>query len=740
MRLQNEIKGPQCFDYFVSSLSPRIAGSPARRQACSEPNTHPEPAPAASTTLRTRSPCTLCPAVPRPTVPCRVLPLHPPRPLRPTTLPVSAPTDPTAHRAPPRPAPVPAAPHSPRPSSEIARAPASPRCHVAPVPAPAPAAASAPRRAGAGPRPARVCRESASARAPEPTPAAPTATPTTQAPASACARAPIPDASAPAAVTPATRMPAAVTPTMRMRQPPASATPAAMPAAPAHGTQAPVPAPAPVPVPAANPAAPAAGARASTRARVRRCHARMPGSDSCPCPRARMPTVDVPREHDPALERDPNVRIRAAQPDAHVGVRVGASRALSPRSTARASIVRTARSSVAELRRRSTGTATNLEDRDGRGVAQRGWWRDILYAGETQCWDSGGGGDDEIELALVALVGGELRRGGVGVVEYDGADVADAGHPLHDGVGVCVESMGPTRVACVEKTMWWNPGVPVEGERQAGKRRTPSARGPARALAPVLARIETDKPEQRPFGSGNNMEETQEREDKQRRHANTTALATRTSLPFALLKDVADHLQLSPGDLVCCRFRTLPGGGFDLFDTERADLLSDTPVPGSAPFPAVSVEELYRTFTLRPVSDVRFHLLLFKGTRLYAAELLEDARFMASLSHSDFVLRPVRTVIDAAGHFVASSLECVLGATRPSPLTWDIKVAWCMDVAAALSWLHTHASAWGDLKLGNIVLCRRTLPPHRLQPLGTRHPRLPGAREDQERRRRRLCC
>ncbi|KAJ6451128.1 kinase-like domain-containing protein [Mycena vitilis] len=28
-----------------------------------------------------------------------------------------------------------------------------------------------------------------------------------------------------------------------------------------------------------------------------------------------------------------------------------------------------------------------------------------------------------------------------------------------------------------------------------------------------------------------------------------------------------------------------------------------------------------------------------------------------------------------------------------------------MDVAAALSWLHTHASAWGDLKLGNIVLC-----------------------------------
>jgi len=201
-----------------------------------------------------------------------------------------------------------------------------------------------------------------------------------------------------------------------------------------------------------------------------------------------------------------------------------------------------------------------------------------------------------------------------------------------------------------------------------------------------------------------------------------TALATRTSLPFALLKDVADHLQLSPGDLVCCRFRTLPGGGFDVFDAERADLLSDTPIPGSAPFPAVSVEELYRTFTLRPVSDVRLHLvsigasgqqLLFKGTRLYAAELLEDACFMASLPHSDFVLYPVHTVINAAGHFVgllmpfapASSLERVLGVTRASPLTWDLKVAWCMDVAAALSWLHTHASAWGDLKLGNIVLC-----------------------------------
>ncbi|KAJ7746828.1 hypothetical protein DFH07DRAFT_962679 [Mycena maculata] len=28
-----------------------------------------------------------------------------------------------------------------------------------------------------------------------------------------------------------------------------------------------------------------------------------------------------------------------------------------------------------------------------------------------------------------------------------------------------------------------------------------------------------------------------------------------------------------------------------------------------------------------------------------------------------------------------------------------------MDIAAALSWLHAHAPARGDLKLGNIVLC-----------------------------------
>ncbi|KAJ7168695.1 kinase-like domain-containing protein, partial [Mycena filopes] len=204
--------------------------------------------------------------------------------------------------------------------------------------------------------------------------------------------------------------------------------------------------------------------------------------------------------------------------------------------------------------------------------------------------------------------------------------------------------------------------------------------------------------------------------------AENTALATQTALPLALIEEVADHLQLSPGDLACCRFRTLPSGGFDLVDVERADLLSETPIPGSAPFPTVPVEELYRTFTLRPVSDVRLHLVsigasgqqfLFKGTRPYAADFLEDACFMASLPHSDFVLRPVHTVINAAGDFVgllipfapASSLERVLGATRASPLTWDLKVAWCMDVAAALSWLHTHTSAWGDLKLGNIVLC-----------------------------------
>ncbi|KAJ7153720.1 kinase-like domain-containing protein [Mycena filopes] len=201
-----------------------------------------------------------------------------------------------------------------------------------------------------------------------------------------------------------------------------------------------------------------------------------------------------------------------------------------------------------------------------------------------------------------------------------------------------------------------------------------------------------------------------------------TAIANWASLPITLLKDIADYLQPAPGDLIRCRFRTLPDGGFEIFNATRADLLPDTPIPGSAPFPTVSAQELYRTFTGPPVSDVRLHLvsigasgeqLFYKTTRYYAAELLEDARFMASLPHSDFVLRPVYTVINAAGHFQgllmpfapASSLEHVLGATRAFPLTWDLKVAWCVDAAAALAWLPTQTSAWGDLKLENIVLC-----------------------------------
>ncbi|KAJ7131959.1 hypothetical protein C8R46DRAFT_1048480 [Mycena filopes] len=122
-----------------------------------------------------------------------------------------------------------------------------------------------------------------------------------------------------------------------------------------------------------------------------------------------------------------------------------------------------------------------------------------------------------------------------------------------------------------------------------------------------------------------------------------TSIATWASLPLTLLKDIADYLQPAPGDLIRCRFRTLPAGGFDIFNATRADLLPDTPITGSAPFPAVSMEQLYRTFTIQAVSDVRLHLvsigpsggeqLLFKTTRYYAAELLEDARFMASLPH-----------------------------------------------------------------------------------------------------------
>lgn len=110
---------------------------------------------------------------------------------------------------------------------------------------------------------------------------------------------------------------------------------------------------------------------------------------------------------------------------------------------------------------------------------------------------------------------------------------------------------------------------------------------------------------------------------------------------------------------------------------------------------------------------------------------------MSRLPDVDFLLRPTHIVTDEAGIFhgllsnyhPASCLHRTMGSLHPDAeklvlapfgadrsvcaptattadsVAWSVKLAWAIDVAASVAWLHAQAVFWGDLKTENIVLC-----------------------------------
>ncbi|KAF7322003.1 Kinase-like protein [Mycena kentingensis (nom. inval.)] len=141
-------------------------------------------------------------------------------------------------------------------------------------------------------------------------------------------------------------------------------------------------------------------------------------------------------------------------------------------------------------------------------------------------------------------------------------------------------------------------------------------------------------------------------------------------------------------------------------------------VPPST-LPVVRFEALDRTHHYGP----RLSLVKVDGTayvfKLANYYLLQELVTMAALPPSTHCIRPEFSVEDEHGFWcgmlvpfqglssVGEFLQTLPPADAPQfEFPWALKLAWAIDIAAALAWLHQHIRAWGDLKPDNVVVCR----------------------------------
>ncbi|KAJ7050958.1 kinase-like domain-containing protein [Mycena amicta] len=204
--------------------------------------------------------------------------------------------------------------------------------------------------------------------------------------------------------------------------------------------------------------------------------------------------------------------------------------------------------------------------------------------------------------------------------------------------------------------------------------------------------------------------------------------------------------------------RTLGDGSLDIQQTlvpvhggdpqnrvKRKALLNDLPLAAVA---LSSLEVIQRPpyytniFVVRtmfqPPSDIKVFKTFGEDDSPTRHIDVKASEFMARLPDVEFLLRPTHIVVDEDNQLrgvllpfhPASSLCFKLeslhpdiasapptlppsGADRssgslaktPMSVSWFVKLAWVIDVAASVAWLHAQSIFWGDLKLENIVLC-----------------------------------
>ncbi|KAJ7196124.1 kinase-like domain-containing protein [Mycena pura] len=245
------------------------------------------------------------------------------------------------------------------------------------------------------------------------------------------------------------------------------------------------------------------------------------------------------------------------------------------------------------------------------------------------------------------------------------------------------------------------------------------------------------------FGSGAGVTLRYERNRDVLECAENTALDKMLMPSFEVLTEILSHIDIKPGWRRHVEFKTLPDGSLyvvqgDAEPHPKAEILSN-PVP----LPSVPLSFLRTThqlpwspniYLVKSVSDHPFDGVRVFKTSNGQSSLAKEVEFMVRFLDVEFFVPPSHIVVDDAGglhgllldYHPASALRLVIHSAHPDTepfvlppagvvpsdpplpgpaIPWAVKLAWAVDIAASLAYLHAMKIFWGDLKTDNILLC-----------------------------------
>ncbi|KAJ7263593.1 kinase-like domain-containing protein [Mycena haematopus] len=184
---------------------------------------------------------------------------------------------------------------------------------------------------------------------------------------------------------------------------------------------------------------------------------------------------------------------------------------------------------------------------------------------------------------------------------------------------------------------------------------------------------------------------------------------------------ILELVKLEKGSRTIVDFHTVPDGLH--VETKRETFYRGTCLlPSPPPLPSVLLSSLRATHYL-PQSP---HVMLVKiplsqevrvlKINLGGNDMPQDIEYMTGLPEVDFLVRPTHVVVDEAGffngllsdHHPASALHVAIDRhrRRQGGIPWELKLAWSIDIAAAIAWMHARGLVWADLKTDNVLLCK----------------------------------
>ncbi|KAF7311959.1 Protein kinase domain-containing protein [Mycena indigotica] len=213
-------------------------------------------------------------------------------------------------------------------------------------------------------------------------------------------------------------------------------------------------------------------------------------------------------------------------------------------------------------------------------------------------------------------------------------------------------------------------------------------------------------------------------------------------LDWSTIQKILSQLEIKPGWSINVNFETHPNGEFLIESTTHQHHFVGKEMPQGITLDRIALSSLCVKFAHGQTPDVFLvhissneasrQLKVFKAANKHD-DLFSAATFFASLPGSDHIIRPTHIVVDESDrlrgllmnyHSAGSLLHFYFSIYPPRPMMklipfgadvptlspgvfipFDVKLAWAIDIVAALAWLHAQGIFWGDMHAGNVVLC-----------------------------------